>query len=170
MRGLYVGRFQPFHRGHEMVVDNIAEDEDVEEVVVAIGSAQMSHSLRNPFTAGERVSMITKTLEDRDTTVYAIPIEDLNRNAVWTTHVRSMCPPFGVVYSNNPLIVRLFEEEGAELRRSPMYERERFSGSEIRRRMLEGGDWRSLVPDAVEDVVDEVEGVQRLRDLDGDDQ
>jgi nicotinamide-nucleotide adenylyltransferase len=80
-----------------------------------------------------------------------------------------MCPPFGVVYSNNPLIVRLFEEEGAEIRKSPMYERERFSGSEIRRRMREGGKWRSLVPDAVEDVVDEVNGVQRLRDLDGDD-
>ena len=169
MRGLYVGRFQPFHRGHEMVVDDISDDSDVDEVVVAVGSAQMSHSLRNPFTAGERVSMITKTLEDRKTTVYAIPIEDLNRNAVWTTHTRSMCPPFEVVYSNNPLIVRLFEEEGAEVRGCPMFERERFSGSEIRRRMLEDGDWRLLVPDAVEDVVDEVEGVQRLRDLDGDD-
>ena len=167
MRGLYVGRFQPFHRGHEMVVDEISDD--VDEVVVAVGSAQMSHTLRNPFTAGERVSMITKTLEDRETTVYAIPVEDLNRNAVWTTHVRSMCPPFDVVYSNNPLIVRLFEEEGTEVRENVLFERDRFSGSEIRSRMLEEGDWRSLVPDAVEDVVDEVEGVQRLRDLDGDD-
>ena len=167
MRGLYVGRFQPFHRGHEMVVDEISDD--VDEVVVAVGSAQMSHTLRNPFTAGERVSMITKTLEDRETTVYAIPVEDLNRNAVWTTHVRSMCPPFDVVYSNNPLIVRLFEEEGTEVRENVLFERDRFSGSEIRSRMLEEGDWRSLVPGAVEDVVDEVEGVQRLRDLDGDD-
>ncbi len=169
MRGLYVGRFQPFHKGHEKVVDRISEDEDVEEVVVAVGSAQRSHTTRNPFTAGERVSMITKTLEDRETTVYAIPVEDLNRNAVWTTHVRSMCPPFEVVYSNNPLIVRLFEEEGTEVRRSPMFERDRFSGSEIRRRMLEDEDWRSLVPDAVENVVDEVGGVGRLQDLDGDD-
>jgi nicotinamide-nucleotide adenylyltransferase len=167
MRGLYVGRFQPFHRGHEMVVDEISDD--VDEVVVAVGSAQMSHTLRNPFTAGERVSMITKTLEDRDTTVYAIPVEDLNRNAVWTTHVRSMCPPFDVVYSNNPLIVRLFEEEGTEVRENVLFERDRFSGSEIRSRMLEEGNWRSLVPDEVEDVVDEVKGVQRLRDLDGDD-
>lgn len=150
-----------------MVVDDIRDE--VDEVVVVVGSAQKSHSLRNPFTAGERVSMITKTLEDRETTVYAIPVEDLNRNAVWTTHVRSMCPPFDVVYSNNPLIVRLFEEEGTEVRENVLFERDRYSGKEIRRRMLEDEDWRSLVPDAVEDVIDEVDGVQRLRDLDGDD-
>jgi len=169
MRGLYVGRFQPFHKGHEKVVDDIADDRDVDEVVVAVGSGQKSHTLRNPFTAGERVSMITKALEDRETTFYAIPIEDLNRNAVWTTHVRSMCPPFETVYANNPLIVRLFEEDGTEVRESAMFERDRYSGSEIRRRMLEGEDWRSLVPGAVESVVDEVDGVGRLRDLDGDD-
>jgi nicotinamide-nucleotide adenylyltransferase len=167
MRGLYVGRFQPFHKGHERVVDDIADD--VDEVVVAVGSAQKSHTLRNPFTAGERVSMITKALEDRDATVYAIPIEDLNRNAVWTTHVRSMCPPFEVVYSNNPLIVRLFEEDGAEVRESVMFERDRFSGRVIRERMRDNGDWRSLVPDEVEKVVEEVDGVRRLRDLDADD-
>jgi nicotinamide-nucleotide adenylyltransferase len=169
MRGLYVGRFQPFHKGHERVVDDIADDDDVEEVVVAVGSAQKSHTLRNPFTAGERVSMITKALEEREATFYAIPVEDLNRNAVWTTHVRSMCPPFEAVYSNNPLIVRLFEEDGAEVRESVMFERDRFSGRVIRERMRDGGDWRTLVPDAVEEVVEEVDGVRRLRDLDADD-
>jgi nicotinamide-nucleotide adenylyltransferase len=167
MRGLYVGRFQPFHKGHKKVVDDIADD--VEEVVVAVGSAQKSHTLRNPFTAGERVSMIAKALEDRSETVYAIPIEDLNRNAVWTTHVRSMCPPFEAVYSNNPLIVRLFEEDGTEVRESVMFERDRYSGREIRQRMREGGDWRALVPNSVEEVVDEVDGVRRMRDLDADD-
>ena len=167
MRGLHVGRFQPFHEGHVKVVDLIADE--VDEVVVAIGSAQKSHSLRNPFTAGERVSMITKTLEDRPATVYAIPVEDLNRNAVWTEHLRSLCPPFDVVYSNNPLIVRLFEEDGFEVRTGHLFERERYSGTEVRERMLEGGDWRSLVPEAVEEVVEEVDGVQRIRDLADDD-
>ncbi|MCX2819306.1 nicotinamide-nucleotide adenylyltransferase [Haladaptatus sp. F3-133] len=167
MRGLYVGRFQPFHKGHERVVDDIMDD--VDEVVVAVGSAQKSHTLRNPFTAGERVSMITKALEDRDETVYAIPVEDLNRNAVWTTHVRSMCPPFETVYSNNPLIVRLFEEDDVEVRECVLFERDRFSGRVIRERMRDGGDWRALVPDEVEKVVDEVDGVRRLRDLDADD-
>ena len=37
-RGLYVGRFQPFHLGHLGAVKSILED--VEELVIVIGSAQ----------------------------------------------------------------------------------------------------------------------------------
>ncbi|RLF01945.1 MAG: nicotinamide-nucleotide adenylyltransferase, partial [Thermoprotei archaeon] len=55
-RGLFVGRFQPFHLGHLKALRWILERED--EVIICIGSAQYSHSLRNPFTVGERVEMI----------------------------------------------------------------------------------------------------------------
>jgi len=167
MRALYVGRFQPFHKGHLKVARQIADE--VDEVVVAVGSAQESHTLRNPFTAGERVSMITKAVDELDTTFYAIPVEDINRNSVWTSHIRSICPPFEAVYTNNPLVVRLFKEEGIDVRQNHLYERDRYSGKEVRERMLEKDDWRSLVPGATEAVVDEVDGVERLRDLDDDD-
>jgi nicotinamide-nucleotide adenylyltransferase len=46
-----------------------------------------------------------------------------------------------------------------------MYNRKEFSGTEIRRRMLEGEPWEKFVPVAVVDVITEVEGVQRLKDL-----
>lgn len=167
MRALYVGRFQPFHKGHLKVARQIADE--VGEVVIAVGSAQESHTLHNPFTAGERVSMITKAVEGLDTTFYAIPVEDVNRNSVWTSHIRSICPPFETVYTNNPLVVRLFKEEGTDVRQNHLYEREKYSGKEIRSRMLENDDWRPLVPGATEAVVDEVNGVERLRDLDDDD-
>ena len=163
-RGFYVGRFHPFHRGHMNVIEEI--DDEVDELVVAVGSAQESHTVDNPFTAGERIEMIAKTLEDIEATHYVIPIEDLNRNAVWVAHIESMCPPFHAVYSNNPLVMRLFEERGFAIRETPMFERDRYSGERIRRRMLEGREWRDLVPDAVEQVVDEVDGVQRLREVD----
>lgn len=42
MRGLLIGRFQPFHLGHEYLIERI--DEAVDEVVVGIGSAGESHS------------------------------------------------------------------------------------------------------------------------------
>ncbi len=47
-RGFYIGRFQPYHQGHHRVVQDIAEE--VDELVVGIGSADQSHSVRNPFT------------------------------------------------------------------------------------------------------------------------
>ncbi|MEM3596417.1 MAG: adenylyltransferase/cytidyltransferase family protein, partial [Candidatus Bathyarchaeia archaeon] len=59
MVGLYVGRFQPFHLGHLEVVRSILNRAD--ELIIAIGSSQYSHTRRNPFTAGERVTMIRES-------------------------------------------------------------------------------------------------------------
>ncbi|SDJ43021.1 nicotinamide-nucleotide adenylyltransferase [Halovenus aranensis] len=162
-RGLVIGRFQPFHDGHAQLVAEIVDE--VEELVFGIGSAGDSHTVRNPFTAGERIMMATKSIEamDIDTTVYTVPIEDLNRNAVWVSHVESMAPRFDIAFSNNPLVVRLFTEAGVEVRQTPMYNRDVLKGSELRERMVEGGEWESHVPDAVVDVLDEIDGIQRIQ-------
>jgi nicotinamide-nucleotide adenylyltransferase len=161
MRGFYIGRYQPFHDGHQHMVEEIAAD--VDELVLGIGSAGDSHTTRNPFTAGERVMMVTKAVEDLDVTTYVVPIEDLDRNSVWVSHVRSMTPRFDVAYSNNPLVVRLFEEAGVEVRQSPMFRRDVLEGTELRERMIRGREWEGLVPDAVVDVIREVDGVDRIR-------
>ncbi|MFB6142779.1 MAG: nicotinamide-nucleotide adenylyltransferase [Halorientalis sp.] len=166
-RGFYIGRFQPFHDGHREVVAQVATEMD--EVVVGIGSADASHSVRNPFTAGERVLMISRVLESLDARTYVVPIEDINRNAVWVSLIRSMCPDFDVAYSNNPLVVRLFEEAGIEVRRPEMVNRGDLKGSEIRERIVAGEEWTHLVPDAAADVVDEIDGVERLRAIAGGD-
>ncbi|WP_340819496.1 nicotinamide-nucleotide adenylyltransferase [Methanolobus sp. WCC4] len=162
-RAFYIGRFQPFHLGHYSIINDIARD--VDEVVIGIGSAQKSHEPKNPFTAGERVMMIRHALEDADVMHYAIPLEDLQRNAVWVSHIISMTPPFDVVYSNNPLVVRLFEEAGITVEQPPMYQRDGYSGSEIRRRMLADENWKELVPEEVVDVIDEIDGVNRLKSV-----
>ena len=162
-RGFYIGRFQPFHEGHHAMVERVGEE--VDELVVGIGSADQSHTVRNPFTAGERIMMITKALVDMDVVTYAVPIEDLNRNSVWVSHVQSMSPTFDVAYSNNPLVVRLFEEAGVEVRQSPMFRREEFEGTEVRERIANGGDWESLVPDAVVEVLEEIDGVERIQQI-----
>ncbi|MEF8774734.1 MAG: nicotinamide-nucleotide adenylyltransferase [Halobacteriales archaeon] len=161
MRGFFVGRFQPFHGGHRRFVEQIAAAAG--EVVVAIGSAQASHERADPFTAGERVSMVHRTLAPLSTTTFAIPVEDIDRYAVWVAHVEATCPPFDVVYSNNPLVRRLFREAGYEIRGVELYERDRYSGTEIRRRMVEDERWQHLVPDPVVSVVEAVDGVARLR-------
>jgi nicotinamide-nucleotide adenylyltransferase len=160
-RGFYIGRFQPYHTGHHRMVERITEE--VDELVLGIGSADQSHAVRNPFTAGERIMMIRKALVDYDIVTYAVPIEDLDRNAVWVSHVQSMSPQFEVAYSNNPLVIRLFEEAGIEVRTSPMFRREELEGTEVRERIRTDGDWESLLPDAVVDVIEEIDGVGRLR-------
>jgi nicotinamide-nucleotide adenylyltransferase len=162
-RGFYIGRFQPYHDGHHEMVTTIAGE--VDELVLGIGSAGDSHSTHDPFTAGERVMMVTKAVKPFDIATYAVPIEDLDRNSVWVSHVQSMSPEFEVAYSNNPLVVRLFREAGVEIRQSEMFDREVLEGSEVRERMIAGDDWESLVPDPVVSVIEEIDGVRRIRQV-----
>lgn len=163
-RGLFLGRFQPFHLGHLDVVKRLAGQHD--EVIVAIGSAQVSHTEKNPFTAGERVEMAHAALrEARVENALVMPLPDVGRNSVWVSHVKSFAPTFSTLYTNNPLMTRLFREAGVKVAPAPFHAREQYEGSRIRRLMREGGDWRALVPPAAARVIDACDGVQRIHDV-----
>ncbi|WP_435361257.1 nicotinamide-nucleotide adenylyltransferase [Haloarchaeobius sp. DFWS5] len=162
-RGFYIGRFQPYHNGHHNMVKTIAEE--VDELVLGIGSAGDSHTTHDPFTAGERIMMLTKSLQEFDLTTYSVPIEDLDRNSVWVSHVQSMSPSFDVAYSNNPLVIRLFSEAGIEVRQSPMFNRDVLEGTEVRERMIHGDDWERLIPDPAVEIIREIDGIERIQQV-----
>lgn len=163
---LMIGRFQPLHNGHMDVIRKCAEES--ENLTIGIGSAQYSHEYENPFTAGERYLMIDEVMKDEGISNYCIvPIEDLNRYSLWVAQVVSMSPPFSIVYTNNSLTRRLFIESGYEVRDSPLYNREIYSGTSVRKKMIEGDEWRSLVPKKTAEIIDEIDGVNRLREISG---
>ncbi len=166
MRGLLVGRMQPIHKGHLDVIKGILGE--VDEVVISIGSAQLSHNLKDPFTAGERTMMITKALTEYGipaASYYITPIQDIACNSLWVAQVEMLTPPFEVVYSGNSLVQRLFIEAGYRVTEPPLFNREIYSGTEVRRRMLMDEDWESLIPKSVVNVIEEVEGIPRLKHL-----
>lgn len=166
IRGILIGRMQPVHNGHMQVINKILDD--VDELIIGIGSAQLSHELKNPFTAGERVLMMNQALAESNIDskrYYIIPMEDINYNALWVSHVKMMTPPFSVLYSGNSLVKQLFKEEGFEVKQPPLYDRLHLSGTEVRRRILEDGNWQELVPKATADLIAEINGVERLKNL-----
>jgi nicotinamide-nucleotide adenylyltransferase len=164
-----VGRFQPFHKGHILVMHKMLQK--FPSIILGIGSAQYSHTLDNPFTAGERVEMIVGALRDEGISdFFAVPMEDINEHGRWVAHVESLVPRFSAVASNNSLTSRLFQEEGYDVLTTPLYDRRRYSGTVIRQRILSGKPWRNLVPPAVAEVIDEIGGADRMRQLAGKDQ
>ena len=165
-RALFVGRFQPFHHGHLHAVRTIMEE--AEELVIVVGSAQMSHEPDNPFTAGERIEMIQSALDASGIGRHRyllIPIPDAPAHRVWVSQVESQTPRFDIVYTNQPLTRRLLIEAGYEVRGMKMFKRNQYEATEIRRRILEGEDWSNLVPEEVYRIVREIDGEGRIRDL-----
>ena len=166
VRGILIGRMQPVHNGHMEVIKRILEE--VDEIVIGIGSAQLSHEVKDPFTAGERVLMMTQALAEIDvdpSRYYIIPMQDINFNAIWVSHVKMLTPPFSILYSGNPLVKQLFSEEGYEVRQPPLYDRLNLSGTEVRRRILKDENWQELVPNATIELLREIDGVNRLKNL-----
>ena len=166
IRGMFVGRFSPFHLGHLQIVKIILQE--VDELIIAIGSAQQSHTVTDPFTAGERLQMIYQALKTENISIediYCVPIYDIFRNPVWVSHVQSFCPPFSVVFSNNNLIRRLFSEAGYEVQSSKLIERTVFKGSHIRQLMIKDERWEHLVPLSVYKFIVNIDGVKRLQEI-----
>ncbi len=165
-RGLYVGRFQPFHSGHLEAIQDVLKE--VDELIIVIGSAQYSHNINNPFTAGERLVMIRRALKEAGvdySRLWVVPVPDVHLHMLWVSALEGYTPRFNIVYSNEPLTRRLFMEAGYEVKNIRFFQRKVYTSTLVREKMLKGESWTELVPKSVADFINEIDGVNRLRDL-----
>jgi nicotinamide-nucleotide adenylyltransferase len=165
-RALFVGRFQPFHLGHLKAIEHVFPQ--TEELIIAIGSAQYNYEPDNPFSGGERLIMIRRTLNENnfDPSRYLIvPLPDLHRPLEWVTWTISLVGNIDAVFSNDPVTKRVFGEKGYVVKPVPFCNKELYCGSKIRRLMKTGETWRDLVPKNVSSYIDAIDGVNRIKDL-----
>jgi nicotinamide-nucleotide adenylyltransferase len=161
-----IGRFQPVHLGHLKGIEEILEE--VDEIIILIGSAQYSHSLNNPFTAGERIMMVHAALKENNldlTRIFIIPLMDTNDNRIWVAHLVTSVPSFDVAYTHNPLVKRLLYESSIEVKSTSFWNREIYNATEVRNRILNGGNWEELVPKSVAKIIKEISGVERIQQV-----
>ena len=168
--GLYIGRFQPFHLGHLEAVKYILGK--VDEIVIVVGSAHSSHTLDNPFTAGERIQMVRLGLREArvDANRYTVlPLPDAEFHKVWVAHLLSQAPSFDVVFTNEPLTGRLLKEAGMKVEKIPMFNRTSYSATGVRKRILGSGNWEELLPKSIAAYVKQIKGEERMKEIAGTD-
>ena len=164
--GLYIGRFQPFHLGHLEAVKHILGK--VDDLVIVVGSAHDSHTIENPFTAGERITMIRLALKEAkiDANRYTVlPLPDAEFHKVWVSHLLSQTPSFDLVFTNEPLTSRLLKEAGMRVERIPMFNRTSLTATEVRKRIIEGKNWEELLPKSVASYVKQIKGEERMKEI-----
>ncbi|MBR6071866.1 MAG: adenylyltransferase/cytidyltransferase family protein [Acholeplasmatales bacterium] len=71
--GLVLGRFQVFHKGHELIINTALEH--CEKVLIFIGSSDKSNTYENPFDYDFRLEII-KSVYDNHNIIIA-PLADL---------------------------------------------------------------------------------------------
>jgi nicotinamide-nucleotide adenylyltransferase len=165
-QGLFIGRFQPPHKGHIKVIKTLLGK--VEDLIIIIGSSQLSHELDNPFTTGERIWMMKSALDAAEVNpnkYLILPIPDATMHSIWVAQIFSYSPPFEVVFSNDPLTRCLFKEAKVTVHNIEFFQRKIYSATEVRRRMLADENWKDLVPKVVMEIITKINGVQRLNEL-----
>jgi nicotinamide-nucleotide adenylyltransferase len=164
-RGLMLGRFQPFHNGHLALTKQILTECD--ELVIIIGSAQFNFIDKDPFSAGERLLMIHEGLKEAEIDLsrcYVIPIANDENNARWLAYLRSMVPPFDVLYSGNDFVkhLALYQDSSIAIKDPNFAEKDEYNGTNIRHLIQDGKRWEHLVPPAVAKVIQQVGGIVRI--------
>ncbi len=94
---IFIGRFQPFHTGHESVIRKALELSD--KVIVLIGSAYQPRTVRNPWDFNERESLMRLAFsQEENRRILAFPLLDQTyNNQRWIKSVQQLVS--GVVHN-----------------------------------------------------------------------
>jgi nicotinamide-nucleotide adenylyltransferase len=142
MTALFIGRFQPFHRGHLDALKQISKDYGL--IKIGIGSSNEKGTEKNPFPVEERQEMIVRGINSLqvETEIYIIP--DINDDQRWVMHVQRIVGAFDVAFSGNPHVLSLFEQAGIKTKTQIF--NLKISGTEIRRKLEKEEDVSMDIP------------------------
>lgn len=94
--GIFLGRLQPQHKGHEHLIEKIFEEND--EVILCVGSAQKIAETdplfsANPLSTYIRVKRLKKFLQkkDFDKPYMIIAVEDIEPDEAWPAYLKKRC-------------------------------------------------------------------------------
>ena len=163
MRGLMMGRFQPFHLGHLNLVTQILNECD--EVIIAITSSQFNYLEKDPFTAGERIEMIHNSLKDAAldlNKIFVVSLENQFNIATWASYLKSTLPYFDKVYSGNDYVSMLLSDSGIDVVKPVFLDRPQFNATKIRNMIKMNDNWKELVPNAVYELLTKINAKNRL--------
>ena len=123
---IVLGRFQPFHKGHEYLVTAALEKGPT---VIAIGSSEAEMSTDNPWDANEREAMIRAWLDGRDAQIVHIP--DINDPPNWVEHATKFHGE-GTLVTSDESTKQLYEESGFGVDWVDLSNRESLEGWRVR--------------------------------------
>jgi nicotinamide-nucleotide adenylyltransferase len=148
---VFIGRFQPLHKGHLFAIKKIAKRHKA--LYIVIGSAQKKNEPENPFSLRQRKKMLLLELQPIAQKMKAkfqiFALNDNPSNARWLDDFFKAVPKFGVAYSNNPLVRKLLRSRGVVVRGTGSQKRSIYQGKRIRGKMLAGKKWQDCIPEKI---------------------
>lgn len=122
--GVYIGRFEPPHAAHLAVM--LEALEQVQKLIVVVGSARAARSTKNPFTAEERQALILEMLTDagipRARILFAQVRDYFYNESLWLSEVQRGVEEHTKSSSDVALIGHIKDDSSYYLRSFPAWE------------------------------------------------
>ena len=134
-RHIVLGRFQPFHKGHEYLVNSAFELAGDNEVMIAIGSASKGWESNNPWTLDERTEMVKSWLIEQNKSATIVGINDINDPPNWVNHA-SESHGEGILVTSDEATKKLYEESDFTVEFVDLSNRENYEGWRVRQTLL----------------------------------
>lgn len=148
-KGLVIGRFQPFHKGHEFLINQSLKL--CEQIIIGIGSANKKSKI-NPWRASERREVLKEFVKQNRLGSRVIKIINLYDNPnddVWFFNLIKKTGPFDVTIGNNDWNNGIIERHGIPAIKPGFSNRNIWEGVKIRDLMNNKKSWEDRVPDYV---------------------
>lgn len=149
--GLFVGRFQPFHKGHLYALEYSAQR--CKHLIVGVGSSNISGTEKNPLDADSRIKILKTAINETDSVkagkISIVELPDFNDDDKWFGYIIKRIPSLDVVFSRSAEVLRIFRSRGIVTISPPWHQRQRLSASRIRKLIREDREWQDRVPTAV---------------------
>lgn len=164
MPAVFIGRFQPFHKGHLEAIKWILQRE--KDIFIVIGSLQEFSTDENPFSFPERKKMVEIVLARagiKNFKIFGLP--DFFDDNLWLKKFFKLTKLKGnenTVYTQNQWTKRCFEKNGSKVLPHPIF----FGGlcaTKIRKMVFEDKKWENLVPTKVLSFLKEIKGEKRIK-------
>lgn len=126
---VFIGRFQPFHNSHLDIVCKALEL--AETVIISVGSAKKPPTIKNPWTAQERIAMIQEALLDKfhpnrslgwtdkpaptilDRIKFTQVRDHMYNNVHWANEVYSKALEAGATQGKDTALIGSFKDDGS---------------------------------------------------------
>jgi len=169
--GLFIGRFQPLHKGHIDIIKKILKEN--KQIIIVVGSAEKNYVPENPMTAGERVLLIDETLkaEHINPSRYCIiPVRNIDNYALWVDHLNLYVPPYNAIYTGSPIVKACYEGAQSKHKLIKIKRTRPVSGTAIRLSMLaetpnKTKDWEKMVPKKTAELLKKLGLPKRIKQI-----
>lgn len=157
MKAVYIGRFQPFHEGHRSVVERYLARFD--SLVIAVGSTDKSREQKNPLNFEERKRLIRSCYPDLEVSAIDDEGKTEEGNRRWAEKLGEKTGADTVITRNDLVKELVREHTKMDVVEPEKIGPDSYSGTEVRRRIQSGEEWRYLVPDCCQEEIDSMKEI-----------